>query len=98
VDIIFNRKGEGRGFIEEIKGLGSDFNASRWNMGIFRLFRSCRDFSGDGDDVFVSQSISNPMKWGVLHRIKDELGETIPVANIYKDYAAMITSARDPAG
>jgi len=38
------------------------------------------------------------MERGILFRVKDNLGQAIPVSNINKDHAAMVSPAGDPTG
>ncbi len=84
------------GFAEDFHFIGNQFDFTGWNLGI-DIFRGAFDeLAGECDHAFHAPAFQRLVK--CLFRIDHHLGDSVMVAQIDEDYAAVVADAMDPAG
>src|SRR5438034_10623928 len=93
-----NREGEIICAIQNVQGAWNDFDVSRHKLWIFGAWHARRDLATDLDHVFATQCMRLLRKLGVFFRAKDNLRQTLAVAQINENDAAVITRNMHPTG
>ena len=92
------RHGWREAFIEQFKLDRPHLNFPGSHFRIGHAFRSWRDLACNLDNVFSPQRLARfDYRWRAVRRIEDNLSESVPVAEIDKQPAAVIAVAIDPS-
>ena len=94
---LINRERQRFGLVEDFDFIGHDFDSPGGEPGILRSGQTRSHLAGDFNHILAPQVVRTGRHIGMFFRPENNLGNSLPIAEVNKDHAAMVPAGIDPA-